>query len=180
MLLRTHYVFSTGVLTFLGSLITQDPFDALVFAGVVSVLANALIDKLGHEMVWVEGKYLPRRTPLTHTWFRSILWGSLVTMAITLLAYFALHGSYHEYSYNYSYHYSYFQLRELITLAILYGALVGPTHMILDVFTERGIYVKRNGKWERYALAHFKYNDPLANGLAILAGTMLIIMSVGL
>jgi hypothetical protein len=174
MLLRTHYVFSTGVLTFLGSLITQDPFDALVFAGIVSVLANALIDKLGHEMVWVEGKYLPRRTPLTHTWFRSILWGSLVTTAIAFLAYFALHGSY----YYYNYHYSYSQLRELITLAILYGVLVGPTHMILDVFTERGIYVKRNGRWERYALAHFKYNDPLANGLAILVGTMLIIVSV--
>ncbi|MCG2884738.1 MAG: DUF1286 domain-containing protein, partial [Sulfolobales archaeon] len=40
MLLRTHYVFSTGVLTFLGSLITRDPFDALIFAGIVSVLAN--------------------------------------------------------------------------------------------------------------------------------------------
>jgi len=174
MFLRTHYVFSTGVLTFLGSLITQDPFDALVFAGVVSVLANALIDKLGHEMVWVEGKYLPRRTPLTHTWFRSIIWGSLVTVVVVFLAYFALHSSY----YYYNYHYNYFQLRELIMLAILYGVLVGPSHMILDVFTERGIYVKRNGKWERYALAHFKYNDPLANGLAILVGTMLIIMSV--
>jgi hypothetical protein len=51
--------------------------------------------------------------------------------------------------------------------------------MILDIFTERGIYIKRNGKWERYALAHFKYNDPLANGLAILAGTMLMLMSIG-
>jgi hypothetical protein len=170
MLLRTHYVFSTGVLTFLGSLITRDPFDALIFAGIVSVLANSLIDRLGHEMVWVEGKYLPRRTPLTHTWFRSILWGSLVTAAVTLLAYFALHSSY----YHYSYHYNYFQLRELVLLSIINGILVGPTHMLLDVFTERGIYVKRNGRWVRYALAHFRYNDPLANGLAVLGGMVLL------
>ncbi|MCG2884828.1 MAG: DUF1286 domain-containing protein, partial [Sulfolobales archaeon] len=45
MLLRTHYVFSTGILTFLGSLITRDPFDTLIFAGIVSVLANSLIDR---------------------------------------------------------------------------------------------------------------------------------------
>jgi Protein of unknown function (DUF1286). len=141
MLLRTHYVFSTGILTFLGSLITRDPFSTLIFAGIVSVLANSLIDRLGHEMVWIEGKHLPRRTPLTHTWFRSILWGSLVTAAVTLLAYFALNSTY--------YHYSYLQLRELFSLAVIYGVLVGPTHMFLDVFTERGIYVKRNGRWVR-------------------------------
>jgi Na+/phosphate symporter len=170
MLLRTHYVFSTGILTFLGSLITRDPFGALVFAGIVSVLANTLIDQLGHEMVEIEGKYLPRRTPLTHTWFRSILWGSIVTAVVALFAYFALHSSY----YHYSYHYSYFQLRELFTLAVIYGVLVGPTHMFLDVFTERGIYVKRNGRWVRYALAHFRYNDPLANGLAVLGGMLLL------
>jgi hypothetical protein len=173
MLLRTHYVFSMGILTFLGSLITQDHFEALVFAGIVSVLANVLIDKLGHEMVWVEGKYLPRRTPLTHTWFRSILWGSLVTIGITFFAYSTLLSP----SY---YYYSYLQLRELIVLAIVYGILVGPTHMLLDVFTERGIYVKKNGKWTRYALAHFKYNDPLVNGLAIIVGTMLLIVSINI
>jgi hypothetical protein len=169
MLLRTHYAFSTGVLTFLGSLITRDPFDALVFAGVVSVLANSIIDYLGHEMVWVEGEYLPKRTPLTHTWFRSILWGSVATAIVTLLTYFAMHGSY----------YSYFQLRDLITLAIVCGVLVGPSHMFLDVLTEKGIYVKRNGRWVRYALAHFRYNDPVANNLATIVGIILIAVVVG-
>jgi len=71
--------------------------NTLVFAGIVSVLANSMIDYLGHEMVQVEGEYLPRRTPLTHTWFRSILWGSVATAIATLLAYFALHGSYYGY-----------------------------------------------------------------------------------
>jgi hypothetical protein len=41
--------------------------------------------------------------------------------------------------------------------------------MLLDVFTERGIYVKRNGKWKRFALA-LSYDNPLANSSAILLG----------
>jgi hypothetical protein len=45
--------------------------------------------------------------------------------------------------------------------------------MILDVFTEKGIYVKKNGVWTRFALAHYKYNDPLANGLAMFVGLVL-------
>ena len=63
MLLRTHYAFSTGILTLLGSLITGDSLDTLVFAGAVSVLANSIIDYLGHEMVRVEGEYLPKGHP---------------------------------------------------------------------------------------------------------------------
>jgi len=169
MLLRTHYAFSTGLLTFLGTLITGDPLNTLVFAGAVSVLANSIIDYLGHEMVRVEGEYLPRRTPLTHTWFRSILWGSVSTAIVTFLVYFASHGAY----------YGYFQPKELLVLAVIYGVLVGPSHMFLDVFTEKGIYVKRDGRWVRYALAHFKYNDPLANGLATIVGIILIAVVVG-
>jgi hypothetical protein len=42
--------------------------------------------------------------------------------------------------------------------------------MLLDVFTERGIYVKRNGKWKRFALAHFSYDNPAVNGVAVLMG----------
>jgi Protein of unknown function (DUF1286). len=169
MLLRTHYVFSTGVLTFLGSLITRDPFSTLVFAGIVSVLANSLIDRLGHEMVWVEGKYLPRRTPLTHTWFRSVLWGFLVTLP---LSFFLAPLFFSPYYYGYHY-YTTSQLTDPFTLTLLFGTLVGPSHMMLDVFTEKGIYVKRDGKWVRYALAHFRYNDPLANGLATFVGFIL-------
>ena len=169
MLLRTHYAFSTGLLTFLGTLIAGDPLDTLVFAGAVSVLANSIIDYLGHEMVRVEGEYLPKRTPLTHTWFRSILWGSVSTAIVTFLAYFASISSY----------YGYFQLKELIALAVICGVLVGPSHMFLDIFTEKGIYVKRDGRWVRYALTHFKYNDPLANGLATIVGIILIAVVVG-
>jgi len=63
---------------------------------------------------------------------------------------------------------------------ILDGLLVGPSHMFLDVFTERGIYHKVNGKWRRIAFAHFSYNNPLANGLAILLGVIMLFASMEL
>ncbi|BDB98286.1 hypothetical protein SACC_13030 [Saccharolobus caldissimus] len=61
-----------------------------------------------------------------------------------------------------------------ILATLIGGILVGPSHMLLDVFTERGIYIKKNGKWRRFALAHFSYDNPLANGLAILAGVIML------
>jgi len=67
---------------------------------------------------------------------------------------------------------------ELILITILDGVIVGPSHMLLDIFTERGIYVKRNGKWRRFALAHFSYDNPLANGLAIIAGVIMLLAAM--
>ena len=56
---------------------------------------------------------------------------------------------------------------------ILDGLLVGPSHLLLDVFTERGIYHKVKGRW-RDAFAHFSYDNPMANGLAILLGVIVL------
>jgi hypothetical protein len=155
MLLRTHYVFTTGLLTFLGTVATREPVLSVVFAGLVSVLANSLIDYLGHE---VRGSFIAR-TPLTHTWLRSVAWGSIATAFATGLIGYIVHG---------------LRLGDLATLATISAVLAGPSHMLLDVFTEKGIYVKRDGKWTRFALAHYRYNDPLANGLASLIGVSLI------
>jgi hypothetical protein len=130
----------------------------------VSAVANTLIDKLGHEMVNVNGKFIPRRTPLTHTWFRSVLWGFGLSVPIFMI----LPPVYH-----------YYQLWNPIILMIVYGLSVGPSHMLLDVFTEKGIYVKKDGKWVRFALAHFKYNDPFINTLAIITGILLLLLSFG-
>ena len=46
------------------------------------------------------------------------------------------------------------------------------------LFTEAGVYVKKGGKWRRYALAHFRYNNPFANGLAALAGIFMLFLFV--
>jgi hypothetical protein len=50
--------------------------------------------------------------------------------------------------------------------------------MLLDIFTERGIYVKRGGRWRRFALAHFSYDNPVINGTAILAGALLLYLAL--
>nr|WP_255430345.1 hypothetical protein [Sulfolobus sp. NOB8H2] len=60
------------------------------------------------------------------------------------------------------------------------GLIVGPSHILLDVFTERGIYIKRNGKWRRFALAHFSYDNPAINGLVIIAGVIMLLAAIEL
>jgi hypothetical protein len=152
MKLRTHYIFSTGLLSLITVLFI--PFIYAVFlSGLISFIGNSFIDYFGHE---IRGKY-PSRTPRTHTIFRSILWGLLIVFPIALLSHFILPNSFY-----------------LILSISLDGLLVGPSHMFLDVFTERGIYRKVNGKWKRFALAHFRYDNPIVNGIAIILGIALL------
>jgi Protein of unknown function (DUF1286). len=156
MKLRTHYIFSSGLL----SLITVFfiPFLYAVFlAGLISFIGNSFIDYFGHE---IKGKYLSR-SPRTHTVYRSILWGLLLSLPIGVL-------------------YFVFPSFLFVFSVILDGLLVGPSHMILDVFTERGIYHKVNGQWRRIAFAHFSYNNPLANGLVILLGILMLFAAMEL
>ncbi|WP_338598500.1 DUF1286 domain-containing protein [Sulfolobus tengchongensis] len=167
MLLRTHYIFSIGLLALVDSILSHEYFYyILIVAGIVSVIANTLIDRIGHKEIITRYGYIPVRTPLTHTWFRSIVWGLLsITPIIALLAFYDYES--HNFIYDTS----------LLFIIVIDGLIVGPSHMLLDVFTERGIYVKKKGRWARYALAHFKYNNPGVNGLAILAGIIMLLYS---
>ncbi|WP_061992246.1 DUF1286 domain-containing protein [Sulfolobus acidocaldarius] len=172
MKLRTHYIFSTGLLTLLDSVLFHEYFYyALILSGIVSVIGNSLIDRIGHKEIATRYGYIPVRTPLTHTIPRSVVWGivSVVPVFILLLIYY----------YGFSYHEYYFSLsNKVVLLILLNGVVVGPSHLFLDVFTERGIYVKRNGRWKRFALAHFRYDNPLANGLAILMGVIMLLAAL--
>ena len=168
MLIKTHIIFSSGLLLFIGTLITHEPGLIFVYTITVSAVANVLIDRLGHETINVNGKLVPRRTPLTHTWFRSVLWGLLVSILLSPLLFIIASGTY----------YDSLRLPQTVLAVLVYGILVGPSHMMLDMFTEKGIYVKKDGKWVRFALAHFKYNDPTVNGLAVLIGFVLGFISL--
>ncbi|ADX81872.1 DUF1286 domain-containing protein [Saccharolobus islandicus] len=172
MKLRTHYIFSTGLLTLLDSVLFHEYFYyALILSGMVSVIGNSLIDRIGHKEIATRYGYIPVRTPLTHTIPRSVVWGivSVVPVFILLLIYY----------YGFSYHEYYFSLsNKVLLLILLNGVVVGPSHMLLDVFTERGIYVKKYGRWKRFALAHFRYDNPLANGLAILMGVIMLLAAL--
>jgi len=155
MKLRTHYVFSLGLLYLVDSLVSNDPFYSIMLAIIISVVGNNLIDSLGHE---VKGRYIAR-SPRTHTFYRSILWGLSISLPLLVL-YYVFPSFY-------------------FTLSVaLDGLLVGPSHMILDIFTERGIYRKVNGRWSRVALAHFSYDNPLANGLATLLGVLMLFAAI--
>ncbi|ACP35712.1 Protein of unknown function DUF1286 [Sulfolobus islandicus L.S.2.15] len=160
MKLVTHYVFSTGLLTLLSSFFLSF-YTAFFFSSVIAVLGNTLIDRLGHKEIQTRRGLIPVRTPLTHTLPRSVVWGFIPALGLSLLFYYA-------------YHY----LSEELLLLVLVSLLNGPSHMLLDAFTERGIYVKRNGKWRRVALAHFSYDNPLVNGLAILLGILMLFVAM--
>ncbi len=154
MRLATHYVFTAGLLSLIMSYFT--PY-YLVLAGVMSVAGNVVIDGLGHREVVTRRGRIPTRTPLTHTFPRSVVWGMIPTLPFLALGYL---------------------FNDFPWWLLLAGALVGPSHMLLDVFTEAGVYVKREGKWRRFALAHFRYNNVLANGIAIFLGFMLMLLSL--
>ncbi len=116
---------------------------------------------------WGIGRFLTRRgqvpvrTPLTHTLPRSVFWGFIASTPVIILS--LLYGV---------------VFNAQILTALIGGILVGPSHMLLDVFTERGIYVKKYGRWKRFALAHFRYDNPAINGLAILLGVLMLLAAL--
>jgi hypothetical protein len=135
----------------------RDSLLILVIAGVISVFANNVIDYLGHE---IKGEYISR-TPLTHTIPRSMGWGLLTSAPIVIALHFLFHSPI-----------------ELLLITAMDGVVAGLSHMLLDIFTEKGIYHKVDGKWRRIALAHFSYNNPFANGLATALGILMLFLAL--
>ena len=191
MKLKTHAIFSTGLLTLINSLFT-DFNSSLILAAIISIIANSLIDMLGHNEEGSDSKEeycriicriyrSPHnkvdkednkdekmyRSPRTHTVYTSIAWG--IVSAIISLALVKLTQSTYEYNY---YH--------LIPLMIIDGIIVGPSHILLDAFTIAGIPIKKDkeGKWVCISLTSLKYDNPVLNSLAILAGIIMLIISL--
>ena len=155
--LRTHSVFSFGLLVLLDFILISKSPELVIITGVVSIFTNSVIDYLGHE---IRGEYIVR-TPTTHTVPRSIGWGLLSSAPFAIVLYFLFHSPI-----------------ELILVTFMDGAVAGLSHMLLDIFTEKGIYHKVNGKWRRIALAHFSYDNPFANGLAFLLGISMLFIAM--
>ncbi len=158
MKLKTHNIFTIGILTALGSIFTN-PIASLISASLLSLIANQIIDTLGHK---TNAQGYPVRTPLTHTITRSVFWGLIPAVIL-----FLLFGS----------------LDKLPALhlngeqpywILLQGIFAGPLHMVLDAITEGGIFVKTKGRFKRYALAHIKYNNLFWNMFFQLLGIGLI------
>ncbi|ARM77087.1 DUF1286 domain-containing protein [Acidianus manzaensis] len=163
MKLRSHYIFSTGLLALFNSMIIHEFYINLFISSIISVISNSLIDRIGHE---IKGPYIAR-SPRTHTIPRSIIWGIIPSIILIVISEILVTIIFEtDYSFE-----TYF------VCIFLDGIIVGPSHMLLDVFTEKGIYVKKNNHWNRFAIAHFKYNNPIINGIAILCGIIMLYYS---
>jgi membrane-bound metal-dependent hydrolase YbcI (DUF457 family) len=56
-------------------------------------------------------------------------------------------------------------------IAVAAGSAI---HLLLDAVTESGVYLAWPASRRRYALAHIRYNSPLANTLAVAASLALL------
>ncbi|WP_291764719.1 DUF1286 domain-containing protein [Caldivirga sp. UBA161] len=158
MKLRTHIIFSIGLTALIESALGISNIILLLGSSIVlSYLINLLIDVLGHE----ERNGFTRRSPRTHTMGRSFAVGLIVSILVALFLYYMSPIGIYK-----------------ALIIVLMGPVVGWSHMLLDMLTENGIYVKRRGRWVRFALAHYKYNNPVLNWLFIIIGVMLLIKSL--
>nr|KJR72757.1 MAG: hypothetical protein TU36_00020 [Vulcanisaeta sp. AZ3] len=158
MLLRTHVAFTWGLLS-LFALITGNEL-TIAWAILVSGTANSLIDKLGHEERVHGRRTIVARSPRTHTPLKASLWGLLASIMISVIAYLTSPGL----------------LNTLIVTSM--GPIAGLSHLLLDAFTEHGIYVRQGNHWKRWGIAHMRYDNPLGNGLATLTGIMLVVLVI--
>lgn len=160
MKLKTHNLFSAGVLAFAGSRLTHSVWWDIVSAFAVAFAANQIIDFYGHEKKAITVKrgwgpfahktdvIRPVRTYETHSFMRGTVYGFLPAL---FLYYVLLHlGG--------------FRLSPSdLHFILLQGILAGPAHLFADWPTEGGIWVKRKGRWVKWSIAHFKYDDFLIN-----------------
>ncbi|ABW02623.1 DUF1286 domain-containing protein [Caldivirga maquilingensis] len=155
---RTHVVFSIGLTALIESALGISNIILLLGSSLVlSYLINFLIDALGHE----EKNGFTHRSPRTHTMSRSFTLGLIISLLVALFLYYMTPiGAYNA------------------LIIVLMGPLTGWSHMLLDALTEGGIYIRRNGRWVRFALAHFKYNNTVLNWLFTIIGILLLIKSL--
>ena len=158
MKLKTHNLFNIGILTIIGSLFVN-PVASLISAGILSITGNTIIDTFGHRN---NGYGKPIRTYKTHSLLRSIIWGGCPAIVL----FFVLpHLPKNKF------------IPEGIPYWILIqGIFVGPLHLAMDIITEGGIFIKKNGRFQRYALAHIKYDDIFWNSFYQLIGIAIIIL----
>lgn len=169
MKLNTHYIFSAGLISLVLSLFFKiNFFNEIMIALSISYIGNNVIDLAGHKEVTKNFREMLVRTEKTHTFPRSVTWGLLSSLPIFLFVIFF------SYYYLDLYDYTFFAY---VASVIIAGIIVGPSHMLLDMFTGNGIYVKKQGIWQRFALAHRKFNDPLANNTAKILGVVMLLLS---
>ena len=181
---KTHNLFSIGVLTAIGYLFTT-PVASFISAGILSIIGNTVIDTFGHKKKKVylpednknhsrlfsfgrknkkkKEVVIPVRTYKTHSLLRATIWGLLPAIFLTVAMLHLPRNKFLPSGFQY--------------WISIQGLFVGPLHLLLDMPTEGGIFVKKNGRFQRFALAHIKYDDLFWNTVFQLIGIAFVILT---
>ena len=151
----THVVFTLGLIALVAAWLGLGVAVGLLAAVWLAAVVNYIIDAAGHE---VRNGYR-RRTATTHSLTGATAVGAAVGLLPTLVILLAAPGAVDGY-------YGPLLLLEVTAL----GAVAGLSHLLLDAPTEGGIYYRGR----RWALAHWRYNNPAANGLFALLGLVML------
>ena len=151
----THVIFTLGLIALLAAWLGLGIVITLLAAAWLAAVVNYIIDAAGHEVR--NGRM--RRTAGTHSLTGATAVGAAAGLLPTLVILLAAPGAVDGY-------YGPLLLLEVTAL----GAVAGLSHLLLDAPTEGGIYYRGR----RWALAHWRYNNPAANGLFALLGLAML------
>jgi len=180
--LVAHYVFSGGVLFAVGYPLLTLLLGEVGGGGVgglaagvaawLAVASNALIDRVGHVVRWsyTRGAPYPARAWRTHSVYTAPIWGVIPAAVVAAGAgdpsYLgAAAGAPVPGVWGFA------------GWAVGLGVIASYTHLLLDSFTEAGVFA---GRGRRVALAHLPSNSWWANLVATLGGLGLIFLTVSL
>jgi len=162
---KTHNLFNIGILTAIGSLFVN-PIASLISAGILSMTGNTIIDDFGHK----KNNYgIEVRTYKTHSILRATIYGSLPAVALFFIAIYLNYSDKFIPLDRFLHHKPYWIL--------IQGLFVGGLHLLMDVITEGGIFIKKNGRFQRYALAHIKYNNVFWNTFFQMTGIAILFLT---
>ena len=151
----THNVFAFGLSIFLLSKTGHLSVLSSLVALWLTLAVNTTIDVFGHT----RKNDIPTRSFVTHSVFTAPLWGAAVGIATMIVPYSVFNLSADS-------------AFELLGAAL--GATVASTHLLLDAFTQAGVYLGRR----RIAIAHMSYDNPALNLAFFVLGLLLLAVAL--
>ncbi len=153
MKLFSHIAAGIGVGS-LASLLTSNHYGAFLYTAILSFAVNIVID-LGHTKI--QGVVV--RSPYTHEVTNCLL----VSLAVGIALWMVLGNLYGVSLY----------------VSLLASLLIAGSHLLGDVITRGGIYVRVGASMLRISLSSHSYSDPIANLLYIVLLSLPLIVSLG-
>lgn len=135
------------------SILSNNHYGALLYVAILSFTMNSIID-LGHVRI---GKSV-MRSPSTHEILNSVVIAILVGAAA-----WAAIGSIYEVSLHES---------------LLASLLISGSHLLGDLITRGGIYLRVGAGMLRISVSSYSYRDPIVNTIYVAVFSLPLIMSL--